>query len=114
MKFGLFFVGVMIVLAGCATEQRITMRVDGSSLESTNTSLRQMSESLSAQDRCKLQAAILRIQLGDAGTWKAGSAEQKAQSDPLGTMLNGMSFQQIVDLSQRYPDKAGTSSSCQN
>lgn len=108
MKLAALFVGVMLTLAGCATEQRVTLRVDGSSQEATNSSLKQMAESLSAQDRCRLQAAILRIQIGDASTWKAGNAEQKEKSDPLGTMLNGMSFQQVIDLSQRYPDKAGT------
>lgn len=109
MKPGLFFVGVMIALAGCATEQRISMRVDGSSQETTNTSLKQMSESLPPQDRCRLQAAILRIQIGDASAWKAGNSESQEKTDPLGTMLNGMSFQQIIDLSRRYPDKAGSS-----
>lgn|SRR5512139_705212 len=107
MKLGLFFVCIMIVLAGCATEKRV-MRVDGSSQEATNSSLKQMSESLSAYDRCRLQAAVLRIQIGDTSSWTAGSNAQKSSSDPLGTMLNGMNFQQIIDLSERYPDKAGS------
>ena len=107
MRSGLFIVGVMIILAGCATGKGV-MRVDGSSQESTNASLKLMSESLSVQDRCRLQAAILRIQIGDASAWKAGNTEAKEKSDPLGTMLDKMSFQQIIELSQQYPDKAGS------
>lgn len=106
MKLATLMVGVMLTLAACATGKGV-MRVDGSSQETTNSSLKQMAESLSAQDRCRLQAAILRIQIGDASTWKAGNTESKEKPDPLGTMLNGMSFQQVLDLSQRYPDKAG-------
>lgn len=87
------------------------MRIDGSSQEKTNKSLKQMSESLSPYDLCRLKAAILRIQIGDTSSWKASNNDQQDNSDPLGAIINGMSFTQIIDLSQRYPDKVG--SSCQ-
>lgn len=87
------------------------MRIDGSSQENTNKSLKQMSETLTPYDLCRLKAAILRIQLGDTSSWKAGNNNQQENSDPLGSIINGMTFPQIIDLSQRYPDKVG--SSCQ-
>lgn len=91
---------------GCVSTGAVR-RIDGSSQETTNKSLQQLSDSLPSHDRCLLQAAILRIQLGDSDTWKAGDTERKEKTNPLGSMIDGMTFQNILDLSQRYPDKAG-------
>ena len=113
MKFGALFVGAIVVfvtvLGGCASGTGGVMRIDGSSKTATSNSLKQMSESLPNYDRCLLQAAILRIQLGDAGSSKVGNTNQNENTDPLGFMIRGMTFQQILELSQRYPDKAGNS-----
>jgi hypothetical protein len=111
MKLAASLVGVIIsasiALGGCATGGPSTQRIDGSTQENTNKSLKQMSASLSSYDLCRLKAAILRIQIGDTSSWKAGNAEDN--SDPLGAMINGMTFPQIIDLSLRYPDKVGSS-----
>lgn len=114
MKYRASFLGAMIILltafGGCASSGGVTvMRIDGSSQQATSNSLKLMSESLSSHERCLLQAAILRIQLGDASMWKAGNAEHNEQANPLGSLISGMTFKQIIELSQRYPDKAGNS-----
>lgn len=98
-----------IAMGGCATDKPATLRIDGSTQENTSKSLQQMSASLSPYDLCRLKAAILRIQIGDTSSWKAGHAEQRDNADPLGAIIDGMTFPQIIDLSQRYPDKVGSS-----
>lgn len=98
-----------IAMGGCATDKPTTLRIDGSTQENTSKSLQQMSAALSPYDRCRLKAAILRIQIGDTSSWKANHAEQQDNVDPLGAMIDGMTFPQIIDLSQRYPDKVGSS-----
>lgn len=108
-NFVVALLSISLVLGGCTAMGTRTMRIDGSSQESTNKSLKLMSESLSTYDLCRLKAAILRIQLGDTSSWKAGNNNQQDNSDPLGSIINGMTFPQIVDLSQHYPDKVGSS-----
>lgn len=112
MKFS-FLITCLIVATGltqvgCATGGT-AIRIDGSSQEKTNNSLKQMSESLSPYDLCRLKAAILRIQIGDTSSWNASNKAQQDNSDPLGAIINGMTFTQIIDHSQRYPDKVGSS-----
>ncbi len=114
MKFGALAAATIIsltTLGGCASSvvDGDVKRIDGSSRTATSNSLQQMSESLPNYERCLLKAAILRIQLGDADSAKIVNAGQNGNSDPLGAMINGMSYRQILDLSQRYPDKAGHS-----
>jgi hypothetical protein len=115
MKLGALVAAAMIILAtilgGCASNSvnEDVKRIDGSSRTATSNSLKQMSGSLPNYERCLLQAAILRIQLGDADSARVVNGNQNENTDPLGTMINGMTFQQILDLSQRYPDKAGHS-----
>jgi hypothetical protein len=115
MKLGALVAAAMIILAtilgGCASNSvnEGVKRIDGSSRTATSNSLKQMSGALPNYERCLLQAAILRIQLGDADSAKAVNGNQNENTDPLGTMINGMTYQQILDLSQRYPDTAGHS-----
>jgi hypothetical protein len=115
MKLEALVTAAMIVLltmlGGCASTSvhKDEKRIDGSSRTATSNSLKQLSESLPGYERCLLQAAILRIQLGDADTAKIVNASPNENNDPLGAMINGMSYRQILDLSQRYPDKAGHS-----
>lgn len=111
MKFLALFIAVILSISGCASRggNSDVMRIDGSSQTSTNQSLQKMAEAQPNYERCLLQAAILRIQLGDASMWKAGNAEQNEKANPLGLLINGMTYPQIIELSQRYPDKAGNS-----
>jgi hypothetical protein len=86
---------ISIALSGCAAPGGEPSRtVDGTSQDSTVESLRLMMNNSPPLDHCNLHIAVARIRLGDA-TLNAGNN--------LGQKLNGMTAQQVIDLSQQYP-----------
>jgi len=91
----------LLCLLGCtstgsSTRSEGAMKVDGATKESTDRSLKEMMNSLPNRNRCLLQAAVMRIQMGDPELNKENN---------LGLKLKNMTSEQVVTLSQEYPEK---------
>ncbi len=95
MKKTLLMILAMAITA-CATTHSPPPTIDGSSKESTEASLQQMMASLSNKEHCLLQAAVIRIRLGNP-ILNAGNK--------FGEALNGLTSKQIMMLSEQYPPK---------
>jgi hypothetical protein len=72
------------------------MKIDGTTEESTDRSLKEMMNSLSNRNKCLLLAAVMRIQMGDPELNKENN---------LGVKLNNMTSEQVITLSHEYPEK---------
>ena len=81
------------------------IRIDGHSQDSTAAGIQAMYAAHDNRDKCLLETAILRIQVGDQAAQAARTGDRHAQATPLGPKINGMTYGQILEFSQKYPDK---------
>lgn len=86
-----------------------TVTIDGSTAQTTVTTLQTMRSELSPSDNCQLTMAITRIQLGDEKEALKESKSATAPNEPLGPLLNGMTYNEIVKLAQTYPETVRSS-----
>lgn len=105
MTVRLVLIIAILALSACATTPKSQVRIEGTTEESTTTSLQSMYASLGNRDKCLLQSAILRIQVGDKEQQEVLTKDKSAQATPLGPKINGLSYEEIIALSQKYPDK---------
>lgn len=105
MKAAVLLSSVILVLSACATGPQSKVRIDGTSDASTTASLKAMYADLGNRDICLLQTAIVRIQIGDQAQQEAATGDDNAKATPLGPKINGMTYDEIISLSQKYPDK---------
>ncbi|HQQ74969.1 MAG TPA: hypothetical protein PK031_07430 [Pseudomonadales bacterium] len=87
---------VSMLLIGCAAPDNSPPArvVDGTTEDSTVTSLDSIMNSLPSMEHCTLRVAVARIRLGDGALNTYGN---------LGKKINGMTAQQVIDFSQQYP-----------
>ena len=81
------------------------IRIDGHSQDSTAAGIQAMYAAHDDRDKCLLETAILRIQVGDQAAQAARTGDAHAQATPLGPKIDGMTYDQILAFSQKYPDK---------
>jgi hypothetical protein len=107
MKARVILISLMLLLQlGCvATQTRSETRVDGSTQETTDASLKKIFKEHSNKERCFLHAAILQIQLGDKEEQIAATGDDDALPTPLGTKIDGMNYEEILTFSKSYPTK---------
>lgn len=93
---------ILLTLAmGCIAEESNTQitpetKIDGSTKESTNVSLKGMLSALPNKQRCLLQASVMRIRIGDPALLEANK---------FGETVNGLTASQVMALSEQYPAK---------
>jgi hypothetical protein len=81
------------------------VRIDGSSADTVTASLHAMYAQHGNREKCLLETAILRIQLGDRDQKIASTGNKSAVPDPLGPKINGMTYGQVIALSEKYSAK---------
>lgn len=85
-----------------ADELRVDeLRIDGRSAQSTRASLSLMHHQLDQPQQIALATALLRIQLADVD--RLPPADGADAMEVLRTRIDGMSYQQIVQLGERSP-----------
>ena len=80
-------------------------RVDGSTEQSTMTSLQQIMSEHGKKEKCLLQAALINIQIGRQVAPSSAADGKGAAPKPLRTVLNGMTYDQIIALARTYPPR---------
>jgi len=107
-----FLAVLMLVLCGCAFAASDStgapaseVRIDGASADSLTASLHAMYAQHGNREKCLLQTAILRIQVGDRDQKIASTGNKDAVADPLGPKINGMTYGEVIAFSEKYPAK---------
>ena len=100
---------LLLVLSACAnTPEPLT--IDGSSPESTKQSIAQMSKRLPRGSQVEFQIALMLIQWSETKsvTDLIGSNTLAGTLDyeNLGSKINGMTYEQILELAEKSPVKA--------
>lgn len=103
MKFKTILMGLVLATITSAALGASTVTIDGSSSQTTATTLQAMRDGLSPSENCQLTIAITRIKLGDEKQAAKDSKSAKAPEEPLGPLLNGMTYSEIIKLAQTYP-----------
>jgi hypothetical protein len=105
MKRAILVLTTLIVVSGCALGPSRQPRVNGKSDVTTTASLKAIYAQHSDYEICLLQTAIIRIQVGDKAEQEAKTGAKNAKATPLGAKINGMTYDEIISFSQKYPDK---------
>lgn len=107
MKLGViaFFA---LMLAACAMQQsgpadnEPGVRIDGTTPATTKATLTKMYNQHDVSDQCELHHALLRLDNAErTGMYKTSNGEAPP---PLRMVINGMTYEQIIELSYKYPD----------
>jgi hypothetical protein len=99
----------MLVLAATASISTALaageLKIDGSTPDTTSAGLHAMYGAHSNREICQLQTAILNITLGEKSKREAAGAAKDAPAPDLGTFIDGMTYDQIIDKAKDYPSK---------
>ncbi|HEY1632932.1 MAG TPA: hypothetical protein VGF56_16560 [Rhizomicrobium sp.] len=99
------FVAAMAGLALLASvAQADESKVDGSTPETTSASLHAITGQHSNREICLLQAALINITVGENDKHDA-AADKSAPTPSLGSIINGMTYDEVIDKSRDYPSK---------
>lgn len=111
MKFKSMLAGLMLaMIASVAVAASTTaIAIDGSTPQTTAATLQTMRSELSPSENCQLTMAITRIQLGDEREAAKETKSAKAPNEPLGPLLNGMTYNEIIKLAQTYTETVRSS-----
>ncbi|MFN6264437.1 MAG: DUF6694 family lipoprotein [Chromatiaceae bacterium] len=101
---------LVATLAACANT-KADFRVDGSSATSTEKSVVKINRALNERQRLEFAVALMRIQLSDMNSVIDLLNNKSLQSTNyayLATKINGLTYQEIMDLAQKSEVKIET------
>ncbi len=101
---------LVATLAACANT-KADFRVDGSSATSTEKSVMKINRALSERQRLEFALALMRIQLSDMNSvidLLNNKSLQSTNYAHLATKINGLTYQEIMDLAQKSEVKVET------
>ncbi|HEY2344671.1 MAG TPA: hypothetical protein VGH80_02175 [Xanthomonadaceae bacterium] len=87
-------------------------RIDGSTDETTTSSLQAIRHGLSNRENCLLSSALMRIQIADQRKRAQESGNKDAVAGPIGPRITGMTYEQIIAYSETFP--ASITALCRN
>lgn len=82
------------------------LRVDGSTPETTSTTIHAIYAQHSHREICLLQSALLNIAVGEKNKRASAGVEgPNDQAPSIGTFINGLDYDEIIAKSRDYPQK---------
>lgn len=79
------------------------LRVDGTSEETTSTTLQAIYAQHTRKDVCLLQAAIVNIAIGEKAKRDQANGGEETPPVPIGVYINGLTYKEILRRSKTYP-----------
>jgi len=94
------------ILYGCfgSNTTKSQTRVNGATEETTIRTIKKIYSEQGNKNTCLLQAAIMRIQIGDRAQQIKKTGNKDAVSTPLGPKIHGMNYDEIINYSKNYPN----------
>ncbi len=81
------------------------LKVDGSTPDTTSASLHAIYAQHGNREICLLQSALINIAVGEKNNRAAKGESQDTPAPAIGTFINGLTYDGIIDKSHDYPSK---------
>jgi hypothetical protein len=102
MMSAVFAAGISVFFEAALADE---LRVDGSTPDTTGTSIHAIYAQHSHREICLLQAALINIAVGEKAKRDSAGTDPAAKAPDIGTFINGMDYDEIIAKSREYPSK---------
>jgi hypothetical protein len=103
MKPARIFLLFLFLIISLPVSANSKAKIDGSTEETTTTSIQAMRSELSNKENCLLSTALFRIQIADQKKIAQETGNADATASPIGPKISGMTYKQIIAFSETFP-----------